>query len=505
MTGQTTSHNERGERQMGEEKNVFLTIMHNDQADEQDEIRVDFSMIGKHLKRLFALWLSLALGLGCLSGAAGLLLQKSADNTAQAIIDISDTTYDVTKIKSPTVIREVLDEMDLDMLDMEKFQNAVEINGMIPSDSYEQLSMYYDLLEQNSVNPLEIIRSLLNTSYSVSQYVISFHYSDVHLSQKDGIAFLSALLRAYQDYCVKVYRHDVTLSNPLSAISYSEYDYAEAANIFATVLENATTYLSNLENSASGRKNSARIFRSSETGLTFQDLLRTASLLKGIDLDRLSSYIVIHSVSDEEPETEISYYQWRIEQLEQQQAVQRTRFNSLTDSINSYNKDDILIINGTNGSSMISNPETVNVNYDTMIQERLDAQASIASYTRTIAYFQSVIDGFQNTETASRPEDVQYVKEGLEQLNAKVNELLQNIILTANEYYEDAAFLDVMQVVVPATAKEPPLISTTTVKIVLATEALVFFCYCGVAVMEGLREANPRKEDPVNETDTVTA
>ena len=506
MTGQTTSHNERGEQQMGEDKNVFLTIMHNDQNDENDEIKVDFSVIGKHLKRLFALWLCLALGLGCLSCASGVLSQKFLEgSTAQTMISFPGTVYDITKIKSPSVIRDVIDEMGLDALKMEDFQNAVEINGVIPAEAYQELSMYYDLLDKNGSNTLEVIRSLLGTSYDVSQYMISFHYPDVDLSKKDGMAFLNALLHAYQDYCVKVYTHDVTLSNPLNAISYDEYDYAEAVNIFSTILDNAASYLSQLENSAAKLKSNASTFRSAETGLTFQDLQRTANLLKEIDLDRLSSYIVIHSVSERTPETEISYYQWQIEQLEQLRAVQRTRFNSLTDSINNYRKDDILILSGNNGNSVTSNPEDMNANYDAMIREKLDAQALIASYTRTIAYFESVIQGFQNTEDASRPEDIQYVKEGLEQLNRRVTELLRNIDLTVNEYYENVASSDVVQVMVPATAGEPPLISETTMKIVLVIEALLFFGYCGVAVIQGLREANIRKEAPANEPDTVTA
>ena len=480
---------------MGEDKNVFLTIMQNETS---DELKVDFSVIGKHLKRLFALWLCLAVGVGSLSGALGLLAQKFlADNTAQAMISFPGTTYDITKIKSPNVVGNVIDEMGLDILDMEKFQNAVEINGVIPENSYEELSMYYDLLDKNTTNTLEIIHSLLGTSYNVSRYIISFHYPDAHLSMKDGVTFLSALLRSYQDYCVKVYTHDTALSNPLNAISYDEYDYAEAVNIFSTVLNNATSYLSKMEKNAGA-------FRSSETGMTFHDLQRTANLLKGIDLDRLSSYVVIHSVSDRPPETQISYYQWRIEQLEQQRTVQRTRFNSLSDSIDNYQKDEILIINGTNGASMTSNPETINANYDAMIQEKLDTQASIAAYTRTIAFFESVIEGFQNTKNASSPEDIQYVKEGLERLNKSVKELLQNITLTANEYYENVAFSDIVRVMIPSSAEKPPLVSMMTIKLLLAIEALLFFGYCGIAFMRGLREANPRKEASADKPETVT-
>ena len=47
------------------DKIVFLTIVHGEQEND-DELNVDFGVIGKQLKRFFALWLCLALALGCL-------------------------------------------------------------------------------------------------------------------------------------------------------------------------------------------------------------------------------------------------------------------------------------------------------------------------------------------------------------------------------------------------------------------------------------------------------
>ena len=471
------------------DKNVFLTIVHGEQEND-DELNVDFGVIGKQLKRFFALWLCLALALGCLSGASGLLLQRVlGEHKAKAMIRFSDTTYDITKIKSPAVIGEAIQRMGLNILDMEQYQKAVEISGVIPSSSYQELSMYYDLLNNNTTtDSLSVIRTLLGSSYSVSRYIVSFSYLDAKLSQEDGVAFLNALLLAYQRYCAKVYNYNLSMGNPLSAVDYQEYDYAEAANIFAGTLDSITSYLSNLESSAGN-------FRSTKTGLTFQDLHRTANLLKGIDLDRLSSYIVIHSVSEHDAETEVSYYRWRIENLEQQRTVQRTRFASLTDSINNYRKDDIIIMNGINGNSVVSSPENVNANYDSMIQEKLDAQASIASYTRSISFYESVIEGFLNAETSSRPEDIQVVKEYLEHLNEEVNELIRNITLTADEYYDRVAFTDEVRVLIPSMVEAEPLVSMTTVKVVAAIEALLFLGYLCWAFVLGIRETNASKKE----------
>ena len=488
-----TNRKGRGEYPMEEDKNVFLTILNDSRDDADEELKVDFGLIGKHAKRLFALWLCLAFGLGCLSGACGLLSQKVLEECVAKALISSHGSYDVTRIKSPAVLEEALNELGLDILDAEKFRNAVEISGVIPSAAYERLSMYYDMINKNGANmDLSSLDALLNAEYSISQYTVSFHYRDAGLAQQEGVAFLNALLRAYRNYCVKVYKHDISMGNSLGVIDYREYDYAEAANIFNNTLSTITSHLSSLEDAAGS-------FRSTDTGLTFQDLRRTASVLKNIDLDRISSYIVIHSVSENDAETEIAYYRWRIEQIEQRRNVQRTRFYALEDSINNYRKDDILIINGVNGNSVVSSPTDVNANYDSMIQDKLDAEAAISSSTRSIRYYESVIEGFETAEATSKPEDNAFVRESLKILNEKVNQLISNVNRTANEYYETVAFVDEVRVLIPPTSEVPPLITMTTVKIVLAVEALLFFGYMGMASVSGLREANPPKKEQSDE------
>ncbi|MBQ7682328.1 MAG: hypothetical protein IJT31_08995 [Oscillibacter sp.] len=488
-----TDHEERGEYQMGEDKNVFLTIMNDNRDDGDEELKIDFGIIAKHARRLLALWLTLAIALGSLCGGVALLLQKPLEDSVTKALVSSQNIYDITKVKSPSVVEAALNEMGLDVLDMEDFRDALEIGGVIPSGDYERLSMYYDLINKSaSSTNLDSLRSLLDAGYSVSQYIVSFHYKDAKLSQRDGVTFLNALLRAYRDYSMKVYWNNLSMGNSLSVIDYREYDYAEAANIFSNTLNSVTSYLSSMEGVAGG-------FRSTETGLTFQDLRRTANLLRSIDLDRISSYIVIHSVSENDADTEVAYYRWRIEQLEQERNVQRTRFYSLEDSINSYQKDDILIINGVNGNSVVSSPTDVNANYDNMIQEKLDAEAAIASSTRSISYYESVIDGFEAADETSKPEDTAFVRESLESLNEKVNQLILNVSQTANEYYETVASTDLVQVLVPPTLESPPLITSTTLKLVIAVEALLFLAYVCLSFVAGIKEANPAKKEQSDE------
>ncbi len=472
---------------MDDEKNVILRIVQDEDKNQDDELTLDFGLIWKRFKGFLALWLCLALALGALSGALTLFAQRVIlSREVKALV--ASGGYDISKIKSPVVIENALHETGSDATSIEDIRNALEIEGVISNRAYEKLSMYYDLLSQaQGADASELVQTLLDTDYQVSQHIVSFDYGKADMTREEGLDFLNALLRAYQDYCILL-NNNTTLQNPLSAADYREYDYAEAANIFSSALNNISSYLSQVSGGYM-----AAAYRSNETGFSFDDLSNMASSLKEIDLDRITSYIVIHSVSSNPPATQISYYEWLIESLSQRRAVQRTRMNSLAESIGAYEKDSIVILSGQDGLSVAPGMENLNANYDAMIQEELDAQRLISSYNRSISYYEYVIEGFRQAgDNESAPEDIQAVEAYLAELYGKVSELARNVSLTANEYYERVAFSNQVRILLPAIFQRPDV---SLVKIVGVVEALLFLIYASASVILGIRDANPRKRE----------
>lgn len=158
---------------MGDDKNVLLTVVHKDE-EERDEFVVDFGTIWQHMKRLFALWLCLAVGIGSLSGAAALFSQNFLlEQKAQALLTFAGgQTYDINKIKSPSVVEDALNATGIDIKKLSDFQDAVTIQSIIPSDAYLRMSMYYDMLSKNP-SLVNVMESLLNVNYSASRYIVS--------------------------------------------------------------------------------------------------------------------------------------------------------------------------------------------------------------------------------------------------------------------------------------------------------------------------------------------
>ena len=471
------------ESRNAEKQNVRLTVINRNE--DEDTYEIDLAMVWEEAKRCFAVWLCVAIGVGAISGAVALVAQKYIlTESVQSLVSFaSGANYDIRKIKSPTVVELAMEDRNMDLRDLEIIRNAIEIKGVIPDRAVDKMSMYYGIMSQGGINAVE---SILDTSYGISRYIISFDYFHTGYSQEEGIDFMNALLRAYQEYFTANYNYNEAMGNTLMAIDYRNYDYAEAINIFSTTLDNLSSYLSSVETSETAA------FRSTETGLTFQDIRRTASTIQDNDLDRASSYIMIHSVSANDAPTQIAYYEWLIENLTQKRAVQRTRMASLTNSIENYEKDPVLIA-VQDGNSVVTSMEDLNANYDSMITQMLETQATIASYNRSISYYESVIEGFRNA-SGSSPRDIEIVEGYLESLNVKMNVLLNDASRTVNEYYERMAFANRIQVLVPATNKPIPIISVLAIKIVVITQFVIICAFGCVAFFKGMRATNSKKE-----------
>ena len=477
---------------MSEEKNIRLTVVQpSNEAD--NEIVIDFSLIFAHMKRLLVLWLAFAVALGAFAGAIGMILQQTAYvGDAMALIQFSYTdavnglapngeALDISMINSPVVLTEALRSLDIDLLRLEKIRSNIKITSVMSNRAQDQQTLYYNLLTKSG--NLAIVDSLLDMNKAATRYIISFDYHNADYTREEGIQIVNEVVQAYQNYFNDTYNHNEALQNTVNVIDYRDYDYAEAASIFSSQLDQITSYLN------SAQSGSGATFRSSETGFSFGDLLRQASTLNEIEMDRILSYIVINSVTSNDVSTQISYYQWRIENLKQEQAIQESKLASLTEQLAIYQKDPVLYIAGEGGGEVSSATDS----YDRMIQEKLDTQETISNYIRTISYYESVIEGFQESKSVNKS-DKETVEGYLESLSTNVNRLIEDVEATSNEYYDKVANADMVQLLVPAMAEGTKLISRNTLLIVGVTEAILLVCYLGASVICGVKQANAKRK-----------
>ena len=468
---------------MESERNIQLTVIR--PPEENDEIQIDLATIFDGLKRFFVLWLAFAVALGTIAGASGLLWQNWAPvGDAMALIGYSGNgEYDATKLQSPNVVEAAINMLGVDLRKLDKIRTCIKIEGVMSDEAYDRRTLYYNLLSKSS--NMEAVRSLLDTDDNVTRYIVSFDYKEAGFTREEGITFLNELISAYRKYFKETYNYNMPMGNSVNVIDYRDYDYAEAAHIFSETLDDIESYLTAVSRSDTGE------FRSSKTGYTFNDLTHIASMLEDIELDRVTSYITIHSVTANDPAGQISHYEWLIESLVRRRTVQEAKLESLQSSIAAYEKDPVIFVAGEAGATQVSESDALD-NYDMMIREELDTQQTISGYTRTISYYESVIEGFRTTTSVAQ-RDIDKVEGYLESLNEKINQLIRDVNVTADEYYDKAAFANTVRVLVPALAETPSLLGEP-LKFVAVTEAVLMVIYLAVAVVYGLEKSNPRKK-----------
>lgn len=478
---------------MDDERNIQLTVIHPPEED-GNEVRIDLALIFGYLKRFFVLWLALAVALGAFSvavsswrrdvtyiGDAMALITYSYDGAEKGLAP-DGSELDPAKIQSPTVVESALNARHISFEKMDRVRTNLKVESVMSDDSYNRMTLYNNMLSKSNGVNMDLIRSLLDTESNATRYIVSFDYLRAGFSREKGIDLLNTILDFYRKEFEETYNFNVALGSSLEVVNYADYDYAEAITLFTNTLDDMESYLLNLKVSDTAG------FRSSATGSTLDDLLKRLSTLRDIDLDQTASFVTGNAVTRNGAAREIAHYEWLVQELTRQNAVQEAKLASLTDSIAAYEKDP-MILSGE-GSGTVNQDSTDY--YDQLISDKIDTQDQISQNMRTIRFYQREIEILQSDREVSQ-QTKDRADEYLESLNQGVNRLLEDVKTTANEFYNKAAISKTVQVLVPAMAENPSLASGNMTKGLIMTEGLLFVLYLGASVIMGIRASN-RKE-----------
>lgn len=470
---------------METDKNIQLTVIRQPE-DTDGELRIDLSLIFSWMKRLFSLWLVAAVAAGMLvapvlklealtpetkkvSALIGLTYKMSAENKTAAI----------SKLNSPASVESALASVGMEKRLTDNVRSKLSVASVLSDEAQDRMSLYYGILSKSA--NMEAVNQLLSTDTSADSYIVSLDYSELSITKESAVQLLNAVIDEFRKEIESTSNYNDAVGNAFGIIDYSNYDYAEAASLYANVLDKLESYINSVKSTSSGQ------FRSSKTGYTFDDLLKLTSMIRDIELDQISSYIAINAVSSHSVAQEKAYYEWLIEETNRKKAVEEENLASITDSIAKYEKDPVIYFSDE------SLEDTVKDYYDTLISNKIASRNTISAYSRTISYYQDLISGFEKqTEASNRTKD--RAEESLSNLNKKVEQLIDDVKLTVDEYYDRASLKKTVEVLVPAL----PAGSSDTVldmkKSLLIVEAAIIVAYLGAAVILGIRDANPKKD-----------
>lgn len=492
-----------------EERNLNITLKNS--GEEKDDVIVSFSTLFKKLKKYVLIWLVVAvIVFAAVLGNTTLdtmhrkpVLNALVSFTYDGIekgLDPAGMDFNKESIKNPVVVERALTSLGLPLDDLDNIRHSIDIEGIIPADTMNKILTYKNVYENASANNLQAAQSMLDVPIFPTEYSIKFNYAGTSFDRKTAVEVINTILEEYKTYFFEIYGYNETLGSSVTALDISSYDYSEAVEVLKTSLDTLSKYVKQLSNDDITR------FRSAVTGYTFDDLYEAVATVKTIDLDKISSYINVNNLTKDKSSS-IAYYEYRINELNRTKTSLEEQLASVKESIKTYEKDQIIIFgNGTDNTDTQSTQNSEQ--YDKMVEQKLTLTNSLATTKQSIKYYTERRDALQES-SSNDDSKIEQVDQQLETVNAKISDLIDDVKLTADDYYENVTFQNAYTVLVPASST---MSSTLHVVIdgikkpFILGEGVVFALYFMVAFIEAIKtdmfdKKRKKVTDPENSGD----
>lgn len=430
-------------------RNINITLKNDD---DKNDILISIPMIFKKLKKYFLIWIVVAaIVFVAVFGSTTLktmhrkpVITALVSFTHEGIekgLDPNGMDFNKDTIKNPVVIENALTSLNLPLDELDDIRNSIDIEGLVPADAMNKILTYKNVYENANSNNLQAAQSMLDVPIFPTQFKITFNYAGTSLNRKTAVQVLNTMLEQYKDYFFDMYGYNESLGSSVTSLDISSYDYTEAIEVLKTSLDTLSKYVKQLSTDDMTR------FRSSVTGYTFDDLYEAVETVKAIDLDKVSSYINVNNLTKDK-NASIAYYEYRINELTRTKTSTEEQLVSVKESINAYEKDQIIIFgNGTDNTDTQSTQNSEQ--YDMMIQQKLDLTNTLATTKQNINYYRERLAALKKS-SANSPDKIEQVDKQLDDVNSKISSLIENIKLTADDYYENVTFQNAYTILVPA-------------------------------------------------------
>lgn len=391
-----------------------------------------------NLKNLFLPWIIIAvISLATIVGI-NVLFSNNVDSVSATVsfyyngiengLDPNGCEFNKTEIIDDKLLSQVLSEMNLSSDNLETIKNGIFIDSIVSTSAISKIGSYQSIYDSSNENWIE---SLKDSSYHPTAYNISFNYNQTGLNGKEAAEFLNHLLEKYQKNFFEKYGYNESVCNSVLSIDFNSYDYLIALDMYNSKLSSIESYINNLA------ENDKSQFRSNVTGYSFTDLAGSVQLIRSIDVDTLTSYILNNGVISDKPMI-LSYYNYRLDNLKRQKQSTTERLNSTLKSINDYQKDSIIVYNNSSENATTIT-ETSDI-YDSLIQNKIQLQSNISYYDTKISDYTDRLAAINKSSENASQSKKEYVDSQIKALTNKTEQLVENIKNTANDYFETEKF-----------------------------------------------------------------
>ncbi|MCQ2465124.1 MAG: hypothetical protein MJ095_06035 [Oscillospiraceae bacterium] len=480
------------------EKYLNVTLQNAKEEHEEEQISISIVGILRNLRRFFALWISLTIiaSILALVGSA-LSKQDSYKNMVSLVsfsfdgieqgLDPKGNEFSVNTIKSPQIIEKALDDLSISSDKLETVRKSISFESITPKEEVERLTAYKNIFDAGNSNSMSAIDQILTPGLYPNTYKVYFDYAPTGLTDTQAAALLNCILEGYSEYFMEAYGYNKSLGSPLTALDYTEYDYAEAIDIFDDSLTKLLDYVKQVEETEleSNSSLNATRYRSSETGYTFPDLTETINTLRKIDLERISSYITYNTITKDK-DTLLTKYTFKVETLEREKAVYNETLASVNASIANYEQNTLMLYGSEAGEERNAEAVKSSEQYDQLFEKKAQIQQNLSNTIQEISLYSKRIERLNSSTTVNSEAKKARVEEDLSKINDQIDKLYKLVNSTTDDFYKTVVFSEAYNILVPANSSYGNVTKhalNDAVMPIVIVDAILFVLYFAVAVV----------------------
>lgn len=434
-----------------------------------------------NLKALFIPWLIAAILTGVAS--TGLHFFSAEVDAVTATVsfhyvgienglDPNGCDFDKDDIAGSQIISAALEAEGLSAELLEPIRENIHIGSVVSTNAISSIINHDSIFASDSVS---WVQDISDTSYYPTRFVISLNYSQTDLSGDQAASLLNTMLEKYSEYFLEIYGYNESVGDQLKSADFENYDYLIALDMLSSDLSSLETYIKTLDSG------DTTDFRSAETGYSFSDLSDSANLIRTVDIDTLTSYVLNNGVINDKSSI-LSYYNYRIDNLKRYNKIYEYRLEETISSIESYKKDSIIVYDGLDTGTAISNTTDV---YDKLIQEKIQLQDTISANKKTISDLEERVSIIKKTSAGAAKADKEYVDKKIAGLQEKTSKLADSVKTTADEFFSTRKYHNAMTVTSAASYSATQLLKAAineSIRMIIICELILLIVYLLAAI-----------------------
>jgi len=371
------------------------------------------------------------------TGVAGAVILFGFPQAEQGL-DPLGSRLDVNRIRSPYVIGNALDNLELRErgISAESIRANLVLRGVVPFDAIHQLMRIHDIAARVPMR-LEEVEGVI---YHPTMFALQLYRRGAleSLNEQEINELLNEIIFQYKEYFHRTYSDVYFLDVVVTHFDPLEYDYFELITILNGTLGNMISY-------TESRFNVAPDFRSPNTQMTFGDIRANLNLIRDVDVTRIAALVHTNNMSRDRTRS-ANILEYQVIRMEMERTRNQANADDALFLADLYTRDTFVYHHGGERFFYERGSQT----YSNFLQSAFNYKREVNRLDVEIEFYQNRVNSLRSIPNPANPNDVIFVEEAIPTILESLKNWENIINQTVQDYLTIELFGDAVRILSPS-------------------------------------------------------